>query len=377
MLRSMWRAPAASPSPPRRVWRDYALLALIPVFAVLEALLRQDVNRMPFLAAVAVVILLVPTLLWRRTMPLTMLVVAVAALGIVSLFAGNDDQPIASAFVMILLYAVARWGSGRSVILGFSVVLAHLWLTVLLGRTVLADVVGSIVVILLIALLGLAFRFRASARLDALERARLLERESLARDLHDTVAHHVSAIAVRAQAGLATSQTHPAAAADALRVIEAEASRALDEMRTIVRVLRLDATAGATPAPGVAQLARLGDDDQGGPHVDVRLKGDIGGLVPGLATTVYRLAQESVTNARRHARNATRIEVVVQADETTVSLTVTDDGEHAGAGIATTGYGIPGMIERAALLGGSCTAGRTPHRGWVVTAVLPRQGASA
>src|SRR2546422_447983 len=90
-----------------------------------------------------------------------------------------------------------------------------------------ASLIVGVALLLTAMALGAALRYRDRARSHELEQVKLREREELARDLHDTVAHHVSAIAVRAQAGLATLSTHPAAAADALRVIEAEASRTL------------------------------------------------------------------------------------------------------------------------------------------------------
>ena len=87
---------------------------------------------------------------------------------------------------------------------------------------------------------------------------------------------------------------------------------------------------------------------------------------------MYRLAQESVTNAQRHARNATRIAVLVAGDATSVRLRVRDDGE--GGQNVSPGYGLIGMIERADLLGGVFEAGPDPDGGWTVTAVLPRTG---
>jgi signal transduction histidine kinase len=220
---------------------------------------------------------------------------------------------------------------------------------------------------------GAAFRFRARDRARELDQVKLLERERLARDLHDTVAHHVSAIAIRAQAGLATAPSQPGAAADALRVIEGEATRTLTEMRTMVRFLRQHQPAELSPGPRIADIAQLADPARQGPAVDVALAGDLDDLPPSVGATVYRLAQESVTNALRHARNATRIEVRVTGDDTSVHLRVSDDGEATGAP-TTPGYGLIGMTERAALLGGSCKAGPGPGRGWTVTAVLPRTG---
>jgi len=107
--------------------------------------------------------------------------------------------------------------------------------------------------------------------------------------------------------------------------------------------------------------------------VDVAISGDVDDVPPSVAAAVYRLAQGSVTNSRRHTRNATRIEVRIAADDTAVRLRVSDDGDGA-ARAAGSGYGLVGMIERAELLGGTCEAGPGPERGWTVTAALPRAG---
>jgi signal transduction histidine kinase len=185
-------------------------------------------------------------------------------------------------------------------------------------------------------------------------------------------------MAIRAQAGLAMSQSHPDAAADALRLIEAEASRALTEMRSMVRVLRRNEPADLEPSPRVTDLERLAARSRTGPSVEVEILGDVDDLAPSVEAAIYRLAQESVTNARRHARHASRIRVRVAADETSVHLRVSDDGDASAAKPnGSPGYGLIGMIERADLLGGTCEAGPNPDRGWTVTAVLPRAGAPA
>ncbi|MFC7480182.1 sensor histidine kinase [Luedemannella flava] len=199
----------------------------------------------------------------------------------------------------------------------------------------------------------------------------LLERARIARDLHDTVAHHVSAIAIRAQAGLAVAPGRPEAATEALRVIEAEASRTLAEMRAMVRALRGDVPAQRSPGPRVEDLRQLAAAP-GGPPVDIELIGDLADLPAPVGAAIYRLAQESVTNARRHARHATRIAVRVAADDAEVRLRVTDDGDAGTSRSTAPGYGLLGMTERAGLLGGTCEAGPNPDRGWTVTAVLPR-----
>ena len=393
-VRALWDAPAASPPPPRRVWRDWVLVGVIPPLALVEAAARPDVPWRWLWAVVLIV--LVPTLLWRRIRPLSMLAIAFAVGTAVGLVVGGDSQLFTTAYFLILVYAVMRWGTGRAMLAGGAIVLAGTLLTLPFSPPTISDIIGGIAVVVMTSTLGIAFRWRAGARARELDRMRLLEREQLARDLHDTVAHHVSAIAIQAQAGTAVAARDPDAAAEVLRVIEGEASRTLDEMRSMVRVLRRADAAELAPTPGIDDLRRLarpqaggrptGGADAGGPAVDVHVEGDVDALPPTVAAAVFRLAQEAVTNARRHARGATRVEVRVQVDAAGVRLEVRDDGEPVASAVP--GYGITGMVERAALLGGTCEAGPVTAdsgdgdgdgdggggRGWAVTAVLPRTG---
>ncbi|WP_448003476.1 sensor histidine kinase [Agromyces bauzanensis] len=380
-LHSVWDAPAATPPPPERVWRDWVLVAALPVIVVLEGVLRPD---LPWRVLWVVVLIgLVPTLLWRRTRPALMLAIAFGVGSIGTVATGGDPQLVTTAYFLILIYAVVRWGTGRAILAGAGLLVASSGLSFALQPMVeLGDVLGALAVVTATVTLGAAFRWRAASRARELDRIKLVEREQLARDLHDTVAHHVSAIAIQAQAGTAVAATDPDAAARVLHVIEGEASRTLDEMRSIVRMLRRDGADGAAtstaehaPGPAIGDLRRLGGTHPGGPEVDVRLQGDLDAVPPTVAAAVYRMAQEAVTNARRHARNATRVVVLVEADEGGVRLDVRDDGVPAAS--APPGYGLTGMAERAALLGGTCEAGPAPEGGWAVTAVLPRTGWSA
>ena len=258
-LRSLWDAPAAVPPPPRRVWRDWALVAVLPLVALFEAAVRPDDVPWRWLW-VGVLIALVPTLLWRRTHPLLMLAIAFGVGSIVTVATGGDPQLVTTAYFLLLVYAVVRWGSGRAMVAGGAILLASSAFSFALAPTTIGDAVGGLAVVVTTVTLGVAFRWRAAARARELDRVKLLEREQLARDLHDTVAHHVSAIAIQAQAGTAVAATDPAAAAEVLRVIEGEASRTLDEMRSMVRVLRRDDDADLAPSPGLAELRRLAID---------------------------------------------------------------------------------------------------------------------
>ncbi len=365
-LRSLWDAPPAAPAPPKRVWRDWVLVSVLPLLAIFEGLMRTDLPNA--FAAVVILIVMVPTLLWRRTYPLLMLVISFAISSLFHLVTGHELLLYSSAFLLLIIYSVFRWGSGRAIVIGLALTIASTLVSSLVPPFDISNLIAGFAFVTVVGLLGALFRFRAASRMRELDRAKSNEREELARDLHDTVAHHVSAIAIQAQAGLASVGKNPDAATDALRVIEAEASRTLTEMRSMVRVLRNDDSAELAPAHKVADLRKLAH----GP-VTVQLEGDVDGVPAPVAAAVYRIAQESVTNARRHARGATRIDVNVTVADERVHLTVHDDGAAGAAGAV--GYGITGMTERAALLGGTCTAGRDPEGGWTVTAELPSRGA--
>lgn len=365
LWRSAWDAPSAAPPPPRRVWRDWLLLVFIAVLAVVEGLLRSDLTN-PWLS-VGVVLAVTPTVLWRRTKPLWMLCIVLLPIDVLL----PVSSLTTSLFILVIVYALFRWASGRELMIGSLLLIISLGLTFLRGGG-LVELIGGFALLLTAVLLGMAFRYRASSRERLLDRIRMLEREHLARDLHDTVAHHVTAIAIRAQAGLAVAPHDPTAAQSALRVIETEAAKTLRELRSMVRVLRVGDIGDLAPNPGLGDIAQLAGTRPGGTVVEVTVSdGDIS-IPPPVAAAVFRLAQESVTNALRHARHLTRVDVVVVADDVGVRLSVVNDGDLASP--PAPGFGIIGMRERAALLGGSCEAGPAPGGGWTVTATLPRVG---
>jgi signal transduction histidine kinase len=373
-LRSSWDEPRIPDPPPPTRW-DWALVGAVAAVAVVEGVLRTDLPG--GLGAVVVIVALAPTLLWRRSRPLAAVAVAfVVAAGAV-VVTGEQSDLVASAAMLALPYALYRWGSGRDAATGTMIILGSIAVTMVVVDAGPADVLGSIAVVGAAMALGAAMRYRSRARARELEQVTLHERERLARDLHDTVAHHVSAIAIRAQAGLAASAADPAVATDALRVIEAESTRTLAEMRAMVRVLRRGDDADLVPVPTLADIAGLARDLHGGPAVTVELDGDVDDLPEPVAAAIYRLAQEAVTNALRHARHATRVRVRVTADDASVRLHVDDDGRAVGRTVPGRGYGIAGMVERASLLGGTCDVGPGPEGGWVVEAVLPRSGVAS
>lgn len=375
-LRSLWAEPRPA-NAPRRGPRDWAVVAVLICWSVAEAVLRQDLAPRPLL--LLEVIAVVGPLLWRRTHPLVAVAAGIGTLtvvDIVRILAGSHGTLLNSSLaVLILVYALFRWGSGREAASGLGVIL--LWLAVITtygaDPASPAEAIAGYAFFLFAAALGAAIRYRTKIRIRDTDHAKAREREQLARDLHDTVAHHVSGIVIQAQAGRAVAAGHPERAVEALAVIEDAATRTLTELRAIVGVLRAAQDAEFAPQPGVAEVEQLATDGHTRPRVEVTLVGEFDDLSPAVGAAIYRLAQESITNARRHARHATRIAVAVTGDAHRIRLTIEDDGSAAG-GRAPAGYGLVGMRERAALLGGTFCAGPAAERGWRVEAVLPRTG---
>jgi signal transduction histidine kinase len=375
-LRALWAEPRPA-HPPGRVWRDWLVVGVLVAWSVLETLLRDDLAWRPAALAVAVVVAL--SLLWRRTHPLAAVVAAFGALTAVDaariLAASEAGLPWSIAGALVLPYSLFRWGAGREATIGLGVILAWLAVTSVADPTGAAEVVAGYGFFLFSAALGASIRYHANARIRDVEQAKLRQRNELARELHDTVGHHLSAIAIQAQAGRALAASHPDRAAEALEVIEDAASRTLDEMRAMVGVLRDGPNHDLAPPPGVADIERLARGIDGAPRVDVRLSGALAALPPSVGAALYRIAQESVTNAVRHARHARLVTVQVADEGAQVRLTVRDDGDLTTAH-AVPGYGIVGMTERAALLGGTLEAGPGSGGGWTVDAVLPKGGAT-
>jgi hypothetical protein len=364
-------------SPPVRVWRDWLLVSGAAGTAMAEVVLRQDMVWRPL--GIVVGLTLALTMLWRRVRPLAAVGLGFGGLMVVDLAAvvvgGEPFSLYAGAFVVVLVYSLFRWGTSRQTAAGLAIVLLEWLVAVTTDFPGVVDAAGGLVVLLFPAALGVLVRYRRIVRTQRFERVRFHEREMLARELHDTVAHHVSAIAIQAQAGrfLASSRDLDGAAR-ALEVIEGEASRTLAEMRSMVGSLRRgNGTREVFAQRGVADIEGLAtvEGDQG-PRIDVEQCGDLDDLRPSVEAALYRVAQESITNAKRHARHATRVHVLVDGGAGTVRLSVSDDGERSLSNSRVPGYGLVGMAERVTLLGGTLEAGPGADHGWTVHAVIPR-----
>jgi signal transduction histidine kinase len=215
-------------------------------------------------------------------------------------------------------------------------------------------------------------RLLETGRRAETHRARQDERLALARELHDVVAHHVTGIVVQAQAARLVAETRPDAVEPALVAIEQAGSDAMRAMRNLVGSLRDDAGPAPTaPTAGLGEVRELATRSAS-MGLPVRLHADgVESLAGEHAASVHRIVQEAITNTRRHARGATRIDVWIAERDDELWVVVADDGEPRRPGSWRAGYGLTGMAERTHALGGRFFAGPHRDRGWVVQARLP------
>jgi len=208
-------------------------------------------------------------------------------------------------------------------------------------------------------------------------------RAKIARELHDVVAHHISLIAVQAEAARLTTGGMPTEGAKRLVAIGDTAREALTEMRRLLGVLRDDADTEVTrqPQPGVTQLIELVDEarDSGPAGVRLIVRGPARALDPGVELTAYRIVQEALTNSRRHAPGAA-VDVDLHYTADALRIRIRDNGPGPAGGSGPTGtwiggagpgYGLDGMRERATMVGGTLRAGPAAASGFLVEAVLP------
>lgn len=365
-IRAAWNETAIAEPPHRTRW-DYLWL-LVAIGLTVADLIDQTSGHLllisPTIAAGAAV------MIRRRHIWATIGLLLAVSLWDFLVHAVTGDFSRVGGMSLLFIYSVVRWGSGRQIVAMTVSLLPSLALAPYVDADVELYSAALVMAVLLVS--GYNVRQRANIVDQRLRAAQLDERQRIARELHDSVAHHVSGISVQARAATALITTNPEAAAEAMEAVRAAASDALAEMRRMVAALRDDDVPDLRPQAGLNEIIALGQRGQTAPRVEVRLSGELDNLEPALAAGLFRLAQESVTNASRHARQASVVAVRVVGRTDRVILVVDDDGDTP-ISYSRDGFGLVGMRERAVLLGGTFEAGPKPQRGWRVAASLPRE----
>ncbi len=366
-----------------------AAAALLGLFAATETLARTAGSGVtPAFAVLLLLLALAGTLPAALPSPVAA-ASAVTAAGVLSLTPFHSATVAGACAQLLVLYRLGRRGPSRPAVL-----LAMPYLAVALTRP--ADAETGVLAVLLASLApvaawaGLAGRARDEARAQSaarqvmtstlLEHTARGERARIARELHDVVAHHISMVAVQAETARLATPGMPAAGAERLLAIGDTARAALTEMRRLLGVLREDAETDAArepqpaarePQPGLDQLGDLLDEarDASGTGTRLIIRGPAATLDPGVELAAYRIVQEALTNARRHAPGAA-VDVELHYAGDTLWLRIRDNGPGPG-GEAGGGLGLLGMRERAAAVGGELRTGPAAGGGFLVETVLP------
>jgi signal transduction histidine kinase len=356
---------------------DYALAAVTTIVAQLEIWIGHEVHSHRLWGAVVVN---VPTLsiAVRRRYP-TLVGVGVPVFAASQHALARDPQIVASPIgYFCALYALAVWTPSRRFWPGLAlIVVADLATIAAPGGSLKNSVPFTAVSAIAVLLVRRVVRDREQ-RATLAERERDLaareavveERARIARELHDAIAHSVSMMVVQAGAERRVVEGN-AATREVLQTIEDIGRSALTEMRRLVGMLRSDAADPLAPQPGLGDLPLLVTQvREAGLPVELTVEGESRPLPVGIELSAYRIVQEALTNALKHAGDA-RAAVYVRYGSESLELEIIDNGNGSGAAIAVGGHGLVGMRERVALYGGRFDARRRAGGGFAVRVLLP------
>jgi signal transduction histidine kinase len=367
-------------------WGDLLLAAAIAALVLIQGVVEAG-SAAGRLGYVASGLVLFAVLLYRRRFPLVPLA-GVTALVIADIWLPDAADSEAYGFVAVLaVYTAAAHTDGLATVVG-----AALTVTFTAGLMAADGESWNLGGILFFGLLlgspfvvGRAIRYRrlreaaleetnvALAR-ERDERARAAvaeERTRIARELHDVVAHAVSVMVLQARGGRAMLDSEPAESRQAFDTIERTGRQALGEMRRLLGQLRADDEELAlAPQPSLSRLDALADEvSRAGLPVELRIEGEPAELPAGVDVSAFRIVQEALTNALKHAGPARAI-VAVRYGDGEVDIEVADDGRGSANGIGG-GHGLMGIQERVAIYGGDFAAGASRTGGYAVRARLP------
>jgi signal transduction histidine kinase len=356
---------------------DRLLAAVLFLVLVLQALIipMGMVDRVVTLVAGGLVTASVAV---RRRFPAAVGLGVQTVLVLTGPFVSLPAGPVAIAW-FCALYALTVWTSRRWFIAGVAFFvasnLAPQLVTPDLDNPVWAFTAGAVVVMVLVRRvvgdrdrrLVLAERERDLAKREAV----VSERARIARELHDVIAHHVSMMVVQAGAERRVLEARNESTREVLSTIERIGRGALTEMRRLVGMLRGDDDDALAPQPSIADLPTLvAQMRAAGLDVQLRIEGESRDIPVGIDLSAYRIVQEGLTNALKHAGHA-RTTARVRYGVESLEIEIVDDGDPGAVEVDRGGHGLVGMRERVALYGGTLAAGRRPAGGFGVRVLLP------
>ncbi|TML85490.1 MAG: sensor histidine kinase [Actinobacteria bacterium] len=357
---------------------DRTLATLLTVGAELQVWLGGGAGHHR-LAAALVAPAVTASVALRRRYP-TLVGIGVPVLTAFELALWGDPQIVANAVAYFCaLYALAVWTPPRRFALGAALIVAVDLAASAGPKGNLHNALPFALVTPLVMLLVRRVVGDRERRAQLAERERDLaareavveERARIARELHDAIAHNVSMMVVQAGAERRVLEGERGPTRDVLETIERIGRGALTEMRRLVGMLRSDAGDPLAPQPGLNDLPTLVTQvREAGLPVELHVDGEPRELPVGIELSAYRIVQEALTNARKHAGEA-HASVRVHYGAESLELEIVDDGGGGAAPVSSGGHGLVGMRERVALYGGRLDAGRRPSGGFAVRVLLP------
>jgi signal transduction histidine kinase len=363
--------------------RTYAFDAIVVVLAIGAQIEFWRLDDRPA-ALIPLGLTVTLPLLAVRKIPLVAPLLVLASINGLALLKGAAIEDSVALFFagLATAWAIGRFNGLRTALVG----LAVLWITLVdvsyhFEENALGDYIWIIAFFSVAWLAGAAFHRRELQAHELRQRAQRLEaeretligeeRRRIARELHDVVAHSVSVMTVQAGGVRRLLRADQEREREALLAVENTGREALTEMRRLLGMLRdTEETPSLAPQPGVENIGALVDAVRdAGLSVDYRVTGDPVPLPPGIDVSAYRIVQEALTNALKHAGPA-RAEVVVRYADDRLELEIVNDGAAEPNG-ASSGHGLVGMEERVALYGGKLEAGPRREGGYAVRAELP------
>jgi len=364
---------------------DVALTTAVVTASVTESLIADGVTG-PRGVTAAVSCAMGLLLLWRRSHPVAMTLLLIALAVPASAFLIDPSELISTFLPLLILgYSVAAYAKPEAARLVIVVLLAGVVAVGLLDDSHEAgNVYFPAVLVLLCWVGGRTVRTRASAAAELHEAAALAgerrereaeeavaeERRRIAREMHDVVAHSISVMVVQAGGARRILASDPERAEEAAARIRAAGTDALSEMDILLGVLETAPDGAAAPTlDGIGAL--VGRAGAAGLPVTLEVSGEQRSLSPGAELAIYRVVQEALTNAMKHAGSATTV-VRLEWGEEALALSVADHGDGGPSPqLPGAGHGLMGMQERLRVYGGEITTGPRPGGGWEVAARLP------
>ncbi|HEY3541727.1 MAG TPA: histidine kinase [Gaiellaceae bacterium] len=359
---------------------DPALAAAIAVLGLVEIAIRHGSAWYgPVWIDVCAALLCSLPLLFRGRFPLPVLVAVLAGSVLAGAYAGSRQGPL-QVFVALVVAAYSVGAHEDRARLGFAFAVVPAAIATAVSSGALPFVIWTFG-FWLVGRVIRSWRERArslerltreleSQRELQAEAAVAVERGRIARELHDVIAHNVSMIVVQAAAAARVLRGDEPDVRAALDAIETTGRETVDEMRRMLGVVRSDGTASLAPQPTLRDVERLvANVREAGLPVDLRVEGEPIALAPGIDLSAFRIVQEALTNALKHAGDA-RAVVTLRYVRDRVEVEILDDGDGAGAG-GGSGNGLIGMRERVAVWGGELEARRRDEGGFLVRATLP------